>query len=477
MPRRLGAAGFAVAAMLVLSACAAKTTGATHVTNSAATLTANAHCDSGQSCKWYWEWWPANGPRSASTKTPAFGPVNGATQDVQLTQQISGLTPNTTYRWVFCGSPNNGGVYACAGPNGKFDSTTADPPSDYDTFTTLPWKTLAEVWDGSSWTIQQTPSPNGDGPGLPGFNGISCTSATACTAVGTYSDNGLRPLVERWDGSSWTIQTAAVPPGADTAELSGVSCTSATRCTAVGVTNSSTHCCVPLAEAWDGTTWTVQPTPSLSGGDFQELEGVSCTSATACTAVGVNISTQTTRYAGTLVERWDGTSWTMQSTPSPSNSGLNGVSCTSATACNAVGGIESSTNDATLAEGWDGTSWTIQSTPSGGGVLAGVSCTSAVACTAVGGGSLAERWDGTSWTIQPTPPPGGNLNGVSCTSATACTAVGYSQDASFNQSTLAERWDGTSWTIQPTPDPSSRLPRLNSVSCTASTACIAAGSR
>ena len=43
--------------------------------------------------------------------------------------------------------------------------------------------TLAEVWDGSTWTVQSTPNPTGATSGS--LYGVSCTSATACTAVGT----------------------------------------------------------------------------------------------------------------------------------------------------------------------------------------------------------------------------------------------------------------------------------------------------
>ena len=59
-----------------------------------------------------------------------------------------------------------------------------------------------------------------------------------------------------------------------------------------------------------------------------------------------------------------------------------------------------------LTEAWDGTAWTVQSTPAvqdpAGGQLAAVSCASPVVCIAVGSGStsggfLAEQWNGTSW--------------------------------------------------------------------------------
>jgi hypothetical protein len=477
--RRCGAVVLAFGAALALSACAGQTTGTTNVTDVSATLHATGRCDSGQTCTWYWEYWPANQARATGKKTPVQGPVNGPTGNVNLSINITGLTPSTSYRWVFCGSPNNGGVYACAGPNGTFSSTTADPPPDYETFTTGPSKTLAEHWDGMGWTIQTT--PNRTGGQNSALSGVSCTSATGCTAVGGA-------LAERWDGTSWTIQTT--PPGGS---LSGVSCTSATACTAVGLSTNSADLVVTLAERWDGTAWTVQTTPNPPDSS-PVLSGVSCTSPTACTAVGEYISGQT---QATLAERWDGTAWTIQPTPNP-NAGqsnfLSGVSCTSATACTAVG----SSSGRTLAERWDGTAWTIQPTPNpttGVSELSGVSCTSPTACTAVGDNTsnqtqvtLAERWDGTAWSIQPTPNPTGPqfsaLSGVSCTSANACTAAGRGVSCSSGTTcppagltkgvTLAELWDGTTWKIQPTPNPTG-VPSLVAVSCSSATACTAVG--
>jgi len=327
--------------------------------------------------------------------------------------------------------------------------------------------TLAEFWDGSTWTIQATPTP---GVGLsvpsPFLGGVSCTSATACTAVGSFLVGGL---AARWDGSSWTMQDATG------GLMNGVSCTSASACIAVGTEESEFEgkmVWLPSAARWDGSTWTSQTLPAPSGADLSDLNGVSCTSATACTAVGYYISGNSNRP---LAERWDGSTWTIQTTPTASGttvSRLNGVSCTSATACTAVG--DDNSNQVTLAERWNGSTWTIQATPSGVS-LNGVSCTSATACIAVGSGGLAERWDGSTWTTQ-TTPSGGSLNAVSCTSATACTAVGESGPSIGNGGTLAERWDGTSWTIQTTPNPSGPpSSNLLGVSCTSATKCTAVG--
>ena len=340
--------------------------------------------------------------------------------------------------------------------------------------------TLAESWNGTAWTIAATPNPTGSGLSI--LNGMDCSSSAACTGVGLYqsSTGGILPLAERWNGSTWSIQPVPAPTGTTTAFLSGVACVSSVQCTAVGTSfGTAIETPVTLAEAWNGTAWTVRSTPNLIGATTNRMAGVSCASSTACTAVGSRSQTP-------LAEGWNGSSWTIQAAPSPagaSSAMLNGVSCTSSGACEAVGSTSPTTNSVnTLAEVWNGTSWSIQTTPNPTGakfsILYGVSCASPTACFAAGqfkGSSSAspfiEMWNGTSWAIQSTPAAvGAGLFGVSCTSASACTAVGGTGGA-----TLAERWNGTAWSIQATPNPSSTNNALVAVSCTSSTSCVAVG--
>jgi hypothetical protein len=146
----------------------------------------------------------------------------------------------------------------------------------------------------------------------------------------------------------------------------------------------------PLVERWNGKRWSIQPTPRLQG----DLAGVSCSSETACIAVGqVGIYNGYDSYERTLVERWNGAKWSVQQTPivGAGNSSLSGVSCVSPTACTAVGSQDPGVpRGVPLVERWDGKSWSIQPTPvtqSGGG-LAAVSCTSTRWCMAVGSGQL-----------------------------------------------------------------------------------------
>jgi hypothetical protein len=157
--------------------------------------------------------------------------------------------------------------------------------------------------------------------------------------------------------------------------------------------------------------------------------------------------------------------------------------------CEAVGTYNENTAFAAI---WNGSSWKLQTVPSPTGavatVLDGVSCPAAGACEATGlqesssgSGPLAEVWNGTAWAAQATPLPAGSvagsLAGVSCTSAGACTAAGYYYNASETELSLAEVWNGTSWTFQSTPSPGpADGPSFTGVSCGAPGACTAVGS-
>ena len=167
---------------------------------------------------------------------------------------------------------------------------------------------LVTVQPASANWMQQT-VPNSTGTTASQLSGVSCQSTTVCMAVGSVTDaTGSHVLAESRDGSTWAIQSTPVPAGSTTSQLNGVSCISASACIAVGsFTKASTT--RTLAEAWNGTSWTIQSTPVPAGSTTSQLNGVSCTSASACIAVGSFTKASTTR---TLAEAWNGTSWTIQ---------------------------------------------------------------------------------------------------------------------------------------------------------------------
>jgi hypothetical protein len=349
-----------------------------------------------------------------------------------------------------------------------------------------------------------------------GMSGVACQSQTCIAVGGSGVGTEGAALAETWNGSNWSAQSTAKPTGAESSRLSGVSCTLSEACTAVGQYINSSSVEVPLAERWNGKAWSIQATKTPTGAKGSSLSGVSCASAEACTAVGIYVTSTDVNVM--FAEQWNGKEWSIQEPASPagaSETALLGVSCTSATACTAVGYYKNNAStNVTLAERWNGTEWSTQSTPNPASGkegannesnrLSGVSCTSATACTAVGSYfivvgtpskndgteyTLAEKWNGTEWSVQTTSNPGGTedndenvLSGVSCTSSTACTAVGAYQQGSGigNLEVLGEHWNGTTWALVGVPGPSQpprswRESHLSAVSCTEPTVCVAVG--
>jgi hypothetical protein len=308
---------------------------------------------------------------------------------------------------------------ACVGAGGYVDET------DNET-------ALAYGWNGQAWKRQPTPSSEIDTGS--GINAVSCTGSDACMAVGT--------VTQTWNGMAWTPRSAPGLSGLNPGMLNGVSCTAADACTAVGYYYPHLQTAA-LAERWNGKTWKIQPTPPRSA----IFTAVSCASADACVAVGSYSTTSANAFP--LAESWNGKTWRIEQTPHPEgvkDTFLNGVSCTSATACVAVGDDGTFTDGRSeaahafvpLSEVWNGKVWTIKQVPmpahATAAYLQAVSCGAVSSCTAVGdrvlsateGDTLAAVWNGKTWRLQATPNPGNDsqLFGVSCRGANVCAAVG-----------------------------------------------------
>jgi hypothetical protein len=244
-------------------------------------------------------------------------------------------------------------------------------------------RTLVESWHGGALTVSR--SPNGAA-----YNsellGVSCPAAPAfCVAVGfTGSGTSSRTLVETWKGKAWSIAASpSLKRGAN--ELTSVSCASTTSCVAVGFagTGRTTH---TLAESFDGHHWTMSTTPS-TGDHGSLLQGVSCAPRAArCEAVGYE---QVGHAARALAESWNGSAWALQTARDrgAASNYLTGVSCARATACK-VSGYTLAGPDSyrVLLESWNGTAWSLESSPeeAGSSLLEGASCAAAASCMASG---------------------------------------------------------------------------------------------
>jgi Dockerin type I domain len=312
---------------------------------------------------------------------------------------------------------------------------------------------LIEHYDGTSWSVVPTPSP---GPTSSSFlSGVSCLNANDCWAAGSYSAAstgtvgfgnvpiGNQPLVEHWDGTSWSIVTS--PPGPGDTALRGVSCLSATDCWAVG--HSGDEVIRTFVEHYDGTLWTIVPSPNQSS-PTNALYAVTCTSSTDCWAVGQFFNTvpatcgqNQTVSTESLVEHYDGTTWSIVNAPyDPCKYNLlDKVACTDSSNCWAVGTKSTNTSSisSTLIQHFDGAAWSIVDSPNTDPVLLnylyGVTCASPNDCWATGlhdiGNTnyrpMIQHYDGVTWSIidSPNPDTSYRLDDVTCVSSSNCWAV------------------------------------------------------
>ena len=340
---------------------------------------------------------------------------------------------------------------------------------------------LAPTTTGA-WSIVNSPSaPSTQANAV---NAVTCSSAADCWAVGYgYADGAaFQTLIEHWNGTSWAIVTSPNASGTTQNFLNGVTCTSASDCWAVGYYNNGTRD-QTLIERWNGSSWAIVTSPNTGTTDYNNLYGVSCTSASQCWAVGYYYNGG--GYARTLIERWNGSSWAIVTSPNTSttdNNNLYGVSCTSESDCWAVG-----FGGGALIERWNGSTWAIVTSPNTFGYLNAVTCTSASNCWAVGyyfpsqrTQTLIEHWNGTSWSIIISPNTSSTqsnyLYGMTCASASDCWAVGYYfPENGLPSQTLVEHWNGSSWTIVTSPNSSATSNYLAGVTCSSASGCWAVG--
>ncbi len=168
--------------------------------------------------------------------------------------------------------------------------------------------TLAGVSSAPAWSL--VPSRNAMIP-IDALAGVSCPTARRCVAVGQAAGpaGNFGPLVKSWNSHTWSVLRPGVPGLASASPLDAISCRAAGSCMAVGQLFSQSGRGLPLAERWNGRKWAIQGTP---GTGF--LGGVSCPSATDCTAVGGTDSSGEVS-SDPVADRWNGRTWAVMATP------------------------------------------------------------------------------------------------------------------------------------------------------------------
>jgi len=360
----------------------------------------------------------------------------------------------------------------------------------------------------------------GSDPGLAitALEGVFCTSAGNCWAVGQSQRSGSGPALNQllhWNGKKWHSFRVPQPGGTtghDYNTLTEVRCVYSRDCWAVGYyLNGGAD--LDQALHWNGKKWSAVPTPTPGGtlsGDLNELYDVTCAAAASCWAVG-EFGTSSTLANQAL--HWNGKRWSVVRAPDPAGTRagdtnvLGGVRCTSISRCLAVGFYQSA-GSATIklneAMRWNGKKWKLQAMPNPGGSagaeseLVSLGCGSSTSCWAVGfyaptsspEASLNEilHWNGRKWSLARVPEPHAsagafdNLFWVTCIASNDCWAVG---DAGAEGSTedidnQALHWNGSQWRLVHVPSKGSgtgTIDALDGARCTSAKNCWAVGER
>jgi hypothetical protein len=391
----------------------------------------------------------------------------------------------------------------------------------------------APVWSGGTAPLP----PNARGSAS--IVAAACPAPGDCVAVGSYNATSWYTygVFEMLSGRTWSALEAPQPMNAGTeadqseySTITSVSCSSQTSCVAVGYYEDDAgpnkgyfH---GLIETLSGGTWVAAPAPQpgnsgtdLDGDQNAKLEGISCVTPGACTAVGSYNDASGSSYG--LIESLSGGNWTATEAPEPADAGndgagtqdatLTGVACSSTAFCALIGKYNDDvgTGDSYgLIETGSGSTWTptaaplppgagTDADPFHGSTLSAVTCSSDENCAVAGSYrtgtgpivALVDELTSRVWgaTVPPLPP-GADLQvsilyGIACPADGACVAVGTYQDTKGAMWGLIDTVSAATWTAIQAPEPpgSGSVPGavsngLNAISCPSSGYCVAVGS-
>jgi len=349
---------------------------------------------------------------------------------------------------------------------------------------TEPVRYTTDTTASAGWALQRAPTL---GSGDNTYGAVAAASPSNVWAAGNFlpdtassNQDATLATAAHFDGTAWT-QTPVPDAGPNFNTLFGVAATGR-RAWAVGVALDASYHAHSLIEAWDGRAWHIVATPHL-GTERDILFSATAVSPHDVWAAGIRQG-RDGRF-GTLIEHWDGTRWSVAPSPDPGPSGnqLYGVAAAGPRDVWAVGQSDGQTSDLPLAEHWDGHRWTVADLPSAGltgGLLQAVTVHDGQVW-AVGQSDdathqarpLVEHLDHGTWTAQLPAGLGSgfsNVTGVAVAHGTVWMVGSALDAASGNQLTLVARDSGSGWQQVPAPNPGTGDKVLGGISAASGTA-------
>ena len=352
------------------------------------------------------------GPALSANTTAGPRPVPGQPAAATCSpnwQQISSPTVGPNINWLASG--------AASGPDDVWAVGQTGVPG--------PTRTVTMHYDGTTWSVVPSPSPGNQENYL---SDVASLGPGNAWATGWWYDAGgdYNPLLMHWDGTAWTSVASPSPPKAF---LGGITALSPSNIWIVGSYNDADNMSRALTLHWNGTAWTRVPVLSPVS-DLNTLWAVSGTGPGDIWTVGGDYDWSLDYATGTLIEHWNGGSWTVVPHPNPPGAraaALFEVTARTPTDAWAAGWwLDADLRSHALAMHWDGTAWSLVTLPDlgpGNNDLYGVVAFSATDVWALGtagltvnnpvvdafepgtGRPLVLHWDGTRWTIMNTATP------------------------------------------------------------------------
>jgi hypothetical protein len=252
------------------------------------------------------------------------------------------------------------------------------------------------------------------------LNGVAARSQNDVWAVGWHdseaqSSNDHLNYAQHWDGSAWSIvPTPNPPPRAPNyapyrSHLQDVAVVGKSEAWAVGYFSHYMKDEEGFSEHWNGTAWSLVPMPDL--GRHSILYAVAGASPNDVWAVGSSVGKALTLH-------WNGSAWSIVRVPVPraSRSALYAIDARAANDVWAVGYRTGTRTTTPLVEHWNGRRWRVlrmpaKRLPNGNGQFSAVHALSPRNVWAVGRDqapqvpehTLTGHWNGRSWSFGSTP--------------------------------------------------------------------------
>jgi hypothetical protein len=206
-----------------------------------------------------------------------------------------------------------------------FPNPTLLPNSQGDLFA-MTSTSATDIWavgnlvqtfsNGTSWTPTFINNPDG-------FEGLTGVSEDATDDAWAVGDNGGGTLAIHWNGTKWAAVATPDNLGEGPNQLNAVVALTPDNAWAVGYSTpglAGQSATLTLILHWDGTTWSIVPSPNVgpnSTSQSNRLLGITANSADDIYAFGSYFAADGSGHQMTLLLHWDGTSWTIVPSPNP----------------------------------------------------------------------------------------------------------------------------------------------------------------